>query len=250
MTSATPILHKTNIGVDDNGRARHLHHFAEGVSQFHHTDNPDPEAYVAMYVGPNISHTITLGDGTSYSLADDVIAVPAKHVGELDELIGKHYEDNGHPLAGEGGVFRRTPSQLIRFGGDADDGRGGASMANASAAAENAALNGLDGTGVTNVIPDVSLHVGAPSTTGANENANTGSYARQACTWNAASAGAKTNSTALTFTTGGTIAVTAFGTWSSATYAGGTYALGGNLTSPVTAVTITIATGAISIAIT
>jgi hypothetical protein len=117
----------------------------------------------------------------------------------------------------------------------------------ASAAAENAALNGLDGTGASNVIPNVSLHTASPSTTGANENANSGSYARQACSWNAASGGSKTNSTALTFTTAGTVAVTHFGTWSSATYGAGTYAIGGALTSSVTAVTITVAAGALTL---
>lgn len=120
-------------------------------------------------------------------------------------------------------------------------------MARAAAAAENAALNGLDGTGATNVIPDVSLHTADPGTTGASENANSGSYARLACSWNAASAGAKTNSSTLTFTTGGTVAVLYFGTWSSATYGAGNYAIGGALGSSVTAVTITVAPGAISI---
>jgi hypothetical protein len=120
-------------------------------------------------------------------------------------------------------------------------------MARASSAAENAALNGLDGSGATNVIPDVSLHTADPGTTGASENANTGSYARQACSWNAASGGAKTNSSSLTFSTAGTVAVTHFGTWSSATYAAGTYAIGGALASSVTAASITVAAGAISI---
>lgn len=120
-------------------------------------------------------------------------------------------------------------------------------MALASAAAENAALNGLDGTGATNVMPDVSLHTATPGTTGASENANSGSYARQASSWNAASGGSKTNSTALTFATGGTVAVTHFGTWSSATYAAGTYAIGGALNASVTSTSITIASGAITI---
>lgn len=123
-------------------------------------------------------------------------------------------------------------------------------MALASSAAENAALNGLDGTGSTNTIPDVSLHTASPSTTGANENANTGSYARQACSWNAASGGAKTNSTSLTFATAGSTAVTHFGTWSSATYGAGTYSIGGALTSSVTAASITIAAGAIALSAT
>jgi hypothetical protein len=119
-------------------------------------------------------------------------------------------------------------------------------MALASAAAANAALNGLDGTGATNTIPDVSLHTASPSTTGANENANTGSYARQACSWNAAASSAKTNSTALTFSTAGSVAVSHIGTWSSATYGAGTYSIGAALGSSVTAASITIASGAIS----
>ena len=120
-------------------------------------------------------------------------------------------------------------------------------MARASAAAENAALNGLAGVGSTNVIPFVSLHVGDPGTTGANENANSGSYARQACSWNTASGGSMTNSSSLTFSTGGTVAVTHFGTWSSATYGAGNYAIGWALTASVTATSITIAAGAITL---
>ena len=120
-------------------------------------------------------------------------------------------------------------------------------MALASAAAENAALNGLAGVGSTNTIPNVSLHTASPSTTGANENANSGSYARQACSWNAASGGAMTNSSSLTFSTAGSVAVTHFGTWSSATYGAGTYAIGGALASSITAASITIASGAISL---
>ena len=119
-------------------------------------------------------------------------------------------------------------------------------MALASTTAENQALDGLSG-GTTNLLADVALHTASPSTTGANENANSGSYARQACSWNAASGGSKTNSSALTFSTGGTVAVTHFGTWSSATYAGGTYGIGGALASSVTATTITVAAGALTL---
>ncbi len=120
-------------------------------------------------------------------------------------------------------------------------------MALAGAAATNASLNGLDGTGSTNFVTHVSLHTASPSTTGANENSNTGSYARQACSWNAASGGSKTNSTPLTFSTAGSVAVTHFGTWNSATYAGGNYAIGGALGASVTAASITIAAGAITL---
>lgn len=121
-------------------------------------------------------------------------------------------------------------------------------MALASATACNQALNGLDASGTpTNVMSHVSLHSASPSTTGANENANSGSYARQACSWNAASSSSKTNSSSLTFTTGGSVACTHFGTWSSGTYAGGTYGIGGALSSSVTAVTITVAAGALTL---
>jgi hypothetical protein len=124
-------------------------------------------------------------------------------------------------------------------------------MALASAAAENAALDGLNGTaGSVNTIPFVSLHTASPSTTGANENANSGSYARQACSWNAASGGTKTNSTALTFSTLGSVAVSHFGTWSSGTYGAGTYSIGGALGSSVTAASITIAAAAITLSAT
>lgn len=171
---------------------------------------------------------------------------------------GEHKRDDAHPLqalaltrAAQQGDGVIDPGHKHRHGYAMglhdDDGPGPATMTRAGVAAENAALNGLDGTGSTNVIPDVSLHTGDPGTTGANENANSGSYARQACSWNAAASGAKTNSSTLTFTTGGSTAVTYFGTWSSATYGAGNYAIGGALASSVTAVTIVIAAGAISI---
>jgi hypothetical protein len=114
-------------------------------------------------------------------------------------------------------------------------------MALASTTAENQALTGLDG-GTTNVLAYVQLHTASPSTTGANEMS---SVTRQACTWNAASGGSKTNSSALTFTTPGTTAATHFGTFSAVT--AGTYGIGGALTASVTAATITIAAGALTL---
>lgn len=118
-------------------------------------------------------------------------------------------------------------------------------MARASVAGENGALNGLDGTGSTNVIGFVSLHTGDPATTGANENPATGGYARQACSWAAASGGSKTNTTALTFSTAGTTPVSYFGT--NASVSGANYSLGGALTSAVTAATITFAAGSLTL---
>lgn len=115
-------------------------------------------------------------------------------------------------------------------------------MALASAAAENAALNGLAGVGSTNVIPFVSLHTATPGTNGASEYAG---VTRQACSWNAASGGAMTNSTALTFATSGASAVQFIGTWS--LVSGGVYAIGAGLGANVTATSITFAAGAISL---
>lgn len=121
-------------------------------------------------------------------------------------------------------------------------------MARLGTTAGNQALNGLDASGTpSNQIGFVALHVGDPSTTGANENANAGSYARQACSWNAASGLSKTNSSSLSFSTLGTIAVPYFAGWSSGTYAGGNYGIGGALGASVTAPTITIAPGALTI---
>lgn len=111
-----------------------------------------------------------------------------------------------------------------------------------SSTAANQALDSLTG-GTTNVMAFVSLHTAAPGGTGASE-ASGGGYARQACTWNAASARAKTNSSSLTFTTSGSTANTDAGTSSAVT--AGTYGLDLHLSSPVTAVTITVAAGALS----
>lgn len=118
-------------------------------------------------------------------------------------------------------------------------------MALASTSYINQALNALDASGTpTNLAAYVSLHTATPSTTGASE-ATGGGYARQACSWNAAASGSKTNSSALTFTTAGATANTHFGTWSAVTV--GTYGMGGAFTSSVTAVTITVAAGALTI---
>lgn len=117
----------------------------------------------------------------------------------------------------------------------------------------NQALNGLDASGTpTNLMGFTSLHVASPGSpalgaAGANENANSGSYARQATTWNAASGGTKTNSTALTFSTLGTVAVTHFGTSSVVTYNTGPFGIGGALGASVTATTITVASGALTL---
>ena len=90
----------------------------------------------------------------------------------------------------------------------------------------------------------MSLHTASPGTNGANENAATGGYTRQACSWNAASGGSKTNSSSLTFSTAGTTAVTYTGGFSASS--GGTWGVGAALSSGVTAASITVAAGAIA----
>lgn len=118
-------------------------------------------------------------------------------------------------------------------------------MALAGTVVTNQALNSMDASGTpTNHIGFVSLHTATTTTTGASE-ATGGGYARQACTWNAASAGSKTNSSALSFTTTGATAHTHFGAWTLVT--AGVFGIGGALNSSVTAVTITVAAGAITL---
>jgi hypothetical protein len=121
-------------------------------------------------------------------------------------------------------------------------------MALANTVVLNQALNGADASGApTNQIGFVSLHTATTGTTGTNE-ATGGGYVRQACTWNAASGGSKTNSTALTFTTTGATPNTHFGAWT--LVSAGVFGIGGALTSSVTAVTITVASGAITLSAT
>jgi hypothetical protein len=113
-------------------------------------------------------------------------------------------------------------------------------MAGASTTARNQALDGL--ATPTNVIGYVQLNTADPGTTGANEATST----RQACSWNAASGGSKTNSSALTFTgQSSTTANTHFSTWSAAT--AGTNGMNGALSASVTAATVTVAAGALTL---
>lgn len=261
-TKPEPIV-PVNVGSTDDGRPL-LHWVGEHV----------------VLTGPATGN-VTTSDGTVYDVTPHVIAVHEDHAGEVAHLIGEKIEVDGHPRHDGSDPFvhhctdscgalkrdlsdptqamtaERTATQVdgiedaylrrdnaIALLGE-DPGDPGAQAARAGVAAENASLNGLDGTGATNVIPDVALNTGDPSTTGANENANAGSYARQACSWNAASTGTKTNSSSLAFSTAGSSAVSFFSTWSSATYGAGNFAIGGALGSAVTAVSITIAPGAI-----
>lgn len=117
-------------------------------------------------------------------------------------------------------------------------------MAGASIAAANQALDGIGGAlnSPVNLLAYVNLAASDPGLTGTAESAST----RQACTWNNATARGKTNATALTFT--GHAAATPqthFRTDSAAS--AGQFGVSGALTSSVTAATITVAAGALSI---
>lgn len=112
----------------------------------------------------------------------------------------------------------------------------------ASTAFCNQALDSGTG-GATNLMAYVGMCTASPGTTGANE-VSGGGYSRQACTWNAAASGSKTNSSTLTFTTSGVTPITHFLTNSAST--AGSYGIGGALASSVTATTITVAAGALT----
>lgn len=109
-----------------------------------------------------------------------------------------------------------------------------------SPTAANQALDALSG-GAVNVLGFVQLNTADPGTTGASEAAS----ARQACTWNPASGRSKTNSSALTFAPSAGVANTHFSTWSAAT--AGTFGISGALTSAVTAASVTVAAGALTL---
>lgn len=111
----------------------------------------------------------------------------------------------------------------------------------ASTTVLNDSLNSIDATGSpANKAAFVNLNTAADGSTGANES----TFTRQACTWNAASAGAKTNSSSLSFS-GSSQTCTHFSTWTLVT--AGAFGIGGALTSNVTAASITVASGAISL---
>lgn len=112
-----------------------------------------------------------------------------------------------------------------------------------STAAANQALDALGGVlnSPLNLLGFVNLAPTDPGSTGAAEAAST----RQACTWNNGASRAKTNITAMTFT--GTSGAQAYFRTDSAVTAG-TFGISGALGSSVTAATITVAAGALSIA--
>lgn len=190
------------------------------------------EGECVVITGP-ITGAVTTADGTIYDVSDAVIEVDPEHAAEVAHLIGTEYALNGHPTDD---TFIYTPPTVLP--------EGTIVMALASVTAANASLNGISGTGSVNQIGFVALHSASPGTTGANENAATGGYVRLACSWNAAASSAMTNSTSLTFSTSGTIAVTHLSGWS--LVSAGVYGIGTALGSSVTAASITVAAGAIS----
>lgn len=123
-------------------------------------------------------------------------------------------------------------------------------MARASAAFENACLQGPLGTaGATNIIPYLSVHSADPGTTGASEISG-GSYARQSETFGAPASGSMSNTNSISVPIPATTTCAYVGHWSAST--AGTYEVGAALSSSVTfntAGTLTFAAGADSISI-
>lgn len=50
----------------------------------------------AVATGP-ITGTITVADGTTYDVTPYFVVVDPAHADELADLIGRHYEEHGHP---------------------------------------------------------------------------------------------------------------------------------------------------------
>ncbi|WP_433234018.1 phage tail fiber protein [Actinomadura nitritigenes] len=95
-------------------------------------------------------------------------------------------------------------------------------------AIENAMLELIDGSGAFPVT-HLSMHVGDPGTTGANEVAG-GSYVRQAITWAPASGGQKLINEIPVFNIPGGVTISHFGLWNAAT--GGAFRGGEELDAP------------------
>lgn len=104
----------------------------------------------------------------------------------------------------------------------------------------NAAVAAIPAPGTTYYL---SLHSATPGTTGASEFTG-GGYARQAIVFGAASGGAIASNAAITVPNAGTTAATYIGIWSAAT--AGTYECGAAMGSPVTAASISFASGAVT----
>lgn len=121
-------------------------------------------------------------------------------------------------------------------------------MALLSTAGETQALQSLDASAVgSNLLLWVSLHTNSPGSpgTGANETSG-GGYTRITNTWTASSAGsARTNVSGMTFATPGITAITHAGTFS--LVSSGVFGIGAPLGASVTAASITVAVGAISL---
>lgn len=109
----------------------------------------------------------------------------------------------------------------------------------------NAGLNAaIDAVIVTSTVYWLSLHSADPGTTGASEFTG-GGYARQSCTFGTAAASAsKASTTAQVVPNAGTTAATHTGLWSAVT--AGTYICGQQMTSSVTAASISFPIGAVT----
>ncbi len=73
-------MQKINSGTNEDGSVR-WHYISDGH---------------VVLTGP-IAGGVTLSDGTEYDVTPEVIEVAEDHVGEVAHLIGKRFEDEGHP---------------------------------------------------------------------------------------------------------------------------------------------------------
>jgi hypothetical protein len=116
--------------------------------------------------------------------------------------------------------------------------------------AENELLDALLATGsYVAAASYVSLHTADPGETGADE-VTGGSYARQSCSWNAASGGSADNSSALSFTGMPAATVSHFGVWDASSV--GNFIVGGALSqseSVGAGQTVTVAAGALTVSL-
>lgn len=190
-----------------------------------------------VLTGP-IKGTVATADGTVYDVNEYAVEVPDHHAMEVAEEVGRRYMLEGHPehLFSDVPFVHVPQSDMSNIEGP---------TAGISTTSANQSLDALGGSlpgSPLNVLAYVNLNTGATGSTGANEMSGS---TRQACTWNNAASGSKTNSSSLSFTTPGTTAASNFSTWSAST--AGTFGIGGALSSNVTATSITAAAGALTL---
>lgn len=217
-----------------------------------------------LLTGPHSAGQLRVPDGTTYDVTPGLIEVRSQeHAGLLSHLIGVQHENAGRGGFGaerrvgvdgpDAGLVVASPHICTELCGElarpvtAADAYGAQQALLASGAAEAAGANAIAG-----ISPFTNLHSASPSTTGANELASV----RQSTAWSTASSGSPnpSNTAGLSYTLAATTTATHVGGWSVVTAASGTFSIGFPLSPTVTtgssAGTVTIAIGALVIALT